>query len=136
MKGASSDETSVRDVPAILAFVRNLRRHAGPEPAFWSEFARGAALLCRADGALILARTPDEGWAIVSSHDAAGLSSEARARFTENVLRLADRTADNGFAFDRVDGGMGVIACALDTGEETTRTPLLVAVALSRHTQT
>lgn len=108
LRPAQADSSNARvDARALLAAIYALRRTAQDE-RFWLEFARCAALLCRAQ-ASICARLSPEGWQVLADWNAqeSGLS----ARWLALAPDLFERLGEKGFG--TVPAGPGTPAIAL-----------------------
>ena len=105
---ASAESSGGRvDAKALLASLHELRRHRQDEP-FWAEFARCAALLCRAQASLCL-RVASDGWQVLGQWQAteSGLAGRHDALATDLFERLGDK------GFGTVPAGMGQPSIAL-----------------------
>ena len=97
------------DAKALLAAIQSLRQLA-PDQAFWTEFARCAALLCRAQSAVCV-RGDDASWRALS--DWKGQDSGLDQRWPLVVADLFERLGDKGFGTVPAVSGLPLIALGI-----------------------
>ncbi len=118
------------DVRSVLVAVRELRRLGAGASDLHARFAAVAAMLCRGDLAVVVARSDGE-WQATEVHDAVGIAETERGHLLSCATRLADRATANGYAMEPVEPNAVMIGVAL----EGRKPAAVVAVLLTRHTQ-
>ena len=86
----------------FLAEVRSLRVFPGSEEDFWPRFLSGVSNVCKSSWVLRLIRNNSDSWSLAQDYGADVDRDEVAKVLENNLIQIAERAQNNGYAFERV----------------------------------